>query len=248
MRKSDRLLIASIVALAVYYVLAITVPEFASPIVIVYYILLDISLALGYFGPFIVSFIGNASFLFPMPYMLVTFIVGGFTDAATGEFLFDPWIVGIVSGFGATLGEMTGYLLGYGGRRFLDENQRKSFSAYIKSHPRAIPLITWFLAVSPIADDFFIVPLGAAKYTWWKVAIPQFVGKSMFMIAAAWGGRFSLQFVEDIIGNPASITSRTIEVLALLSLIISLYVITRIDWQKLMAEKSDMMSITNETS
>ncbi len=70
----------------------------------------------------------------------------------------------------------------------------------------------------------------------------------MFMIAAAWGGRFSLQFVEDIIGNPASITSRTIEVLALLSLIISLYVITRIDWQKLMAEKSDMISLTNETS
>ncbi len=240
MRKSDRLLIASIVALAVYYVLAITIPEFASPILIVYNILLEISLGFGYFGPFIVSFIGNASFLFPMPYMLVTFIVGGFTDTVTGEFLFDPWIVGIVSGFGATLGEMTGYLIGFGGRRFIDENQRNSFSEYIKSHPRAIPLITWFLAVSPIADDFFIVPLGAAKYPWWKVAIPQFVGKSMFMIGAAFAGRFSLDFVEDIIGNPASITSRTIEVLALLSLVVSLYVLARVDWQKLMTKHTDI--------
>lgn len=240
MRKSDRLLIASIVALAVYYILAITIPEFASPIVIVYNILLDISLSLGYLGPFVVSFIGNASFLFPMPYMLVTFIVGGFTDTVTGEFLFDPWIVGIVSGLGATLGEMTGYLIGYGGRRFIDENQRNSFSEYIKSHPRAIPLITWFLAVSPIADDFFIVPLGAAKYPWWKVAVPQFVGKSMFMVAAAWAGRFSLEFVEEIIGNPASITSRTIEVLALLSLVISLYVLARVDWQKLMTKNTEL--------
>jgi len=238
MRKSDRLLIASIIALAVYYVLAITIPEFASPIVIVYEILLDISLTFGYFGPFIVSFIGNASFLFPMPYMLVTFIVGGFTDTVTGEFLFDPWMVGIISGFGATLGEMTGYLIGFGGRRFIDEHQRNSFSEYIKTHPRAIPLITWFLAVSPIADDFFIVPLGAVKYPWWKVAIPQFVGKSMFMIGAAFAGRFSLDFVEDIIGNPASITSRTIEVLALLSLVISLYVLARVDWQKLMTKNS----------
>lgn len=240
MRKSDRLLIASIVALAVYYILAITIPEFASPIVIVYNILLDISLSLGYLGPFVVSFIGNASFLFPMPYMLVTFIVGGFTDTVTGEFLFDPWIVGIISGLGATLGEMTGYLIGYGGRRFIDENQRNSFSEYIKSHPRAIPLITWFLAVSPIADDFFIVPLGAAKYPWWKVAVPQFVGKSMFMVAAAWAGRFSLEFVEEIIGNPASITSRTIEVLALLSLVISLYVLARVDWQKLMTKNTEL--------
>ena len=238
MRKSDRLLIVSVIALAVYFVLSVTVEGISSPIVVIYNWLLDISLVLGYFGPFIVSFIGNASFLFPMPYMVVTFIVGGFTDTVTGQFIFNPWIVGIVSGLGATIGEMTGYLLGYGGRKLIAEDQRNSFSDYIKTRPRATPLVIWLLAVSPVPDDFFIVPLGAAKYPWWKVAIPQFVGKSMFMVLAAWAGRYSLGFFEALLGNPASLTSRILEISALLLLIFGLYSLVRINWSKMVTKEA----------
>lgn len=242
MRKSDRLLIVSIAALAVYFVLSITVPDFTSPFIAAYNWLFEISKIMGYFGPFIVSFIGNASFLFPIPYMLVTFFLGGFTDTTTGQFLFNPWLVGIISGLGATIGEMTGYLLGYGGRQLIEENQRNSFSDYIESRPRATPFIIWFLAITPVPDDFLIVPLGAAKYSWWKVAIPQFVGKSMFMILTAWAGRYSLGFFDFLLGNPASITSRIIEVMALLLLILGLYVLVRIDWKKMMPIKQEEIS------
>lgn len=240
MRKSDRLLILSIALLAAYYIVTLFIPDIASPITVIYDWLFDASMLLGYFGAFIISFIGNTTILFPIPYMIFPFILGGLIDNTTGQFLFDPWIVGIVSGLGATLGEMTGYLLGYGGRRFIDENQRNSFNEYIQTHPRATPLVIWFLAVSPIADDFFVVPLGTIKYPWWKVAIPQFIGKSMFMMGAAWAGRFSLEFVENLLGNTASITSRTIEVLALLTLIISLYILARVDWKKYMTPKIDV--------
>lgn len=234
MRKSDRVLIVSLIALAVYFVLSITIPDIASPFIIAYNWLLEISKIMGYFGPFIVSLIGNASFLFPIPYMMVTFFLGGFTDTATGLFLFDPWLVGIISGLGATIGEMSGYLLGYGGRRLIDEDQRNGFSEYIEAHPRATPLVIWLLAITPVPDDFLIVPLGAAKYPWWKVAVPQFIGKSMFMIVAAWAGRYSLEFFEFLLGNPASITSRSIEILALLFLVLGLYLLVRIDWKKMM--------------
>ncbi|MHA2022958.1 MAG: hypothetical protein ACTSWQ_04785, partial [Candidatus Thorarchaeota archaeon] len=127
------------------------------------------------------------------------------------------------------------YLLGYGGSRFIEEGQRNAFSKYIEEHPRATPLLVWFLAVSPLPDDFVILPLGAAKYPWWKVALPQFVGKSMFMILAAWLGRISFETIGNMMINydPSSIVNRSIEVLALLSLIVALYLMLRIDWEKM---------------
>ena len=234
MRKLDRLLIISLVALAVYFVLSLFVADLASPSIMVYDWILEVSLVFGYFGAFIVAFLGNITYLVPIPYMIITFILGGLTST-TGQFLFDPVIVGLIAGLGATIGEMTGYLLGYGGSRFIDEEQRNAFSKYIDMHPRATPLLVWFLAISPLPDDFVILPLGAAKYPWWKVAIPQFIGKSMFMILAAWLGRLSFETIGTFMNtyDPTSIATRGIEVLALLSLIVALYLMLRIDWQKM---------------
>ena len=240
MRKLDKLLITSVVALAVYFVLSLVILDLASPSIMIYNWMLDLSLQFGYFGAFLVALLGNATFLFPVPYMIITFILGGLTDT-TGQFLFDPVIVGLVAGLGATIGEMTGYLLGYGGSRFIEESQRNAFSKYIGEHPRATPFLIWFLAISPLPDDFVILPLGAAKYPWWKVVIPQFVGKSMFMILAAWLGRISFETIGDFMTNydPTSIASRGIEVLALLCLIVTLYLLIRIDWEKMVTIKNE---------
>ena len=234
MRKLDRLLILSLAALTVYFVLSLFVADLASPSVMVYNWILDVSLVFGYFGAFLVAFLGNVTYLVPIPYMIITFILGGLTNTS-GEFLFDPIAVGLIAGLGATIGEMTGYLLGYGGSRFIEEGQRNAFSKYIEEHPRATPLLVWFLAVSPLPDDFVILPLGAAKYPWWKVALPQFVGKSMFMILAAWLGRISFETIGNMMINydPSSIVNRSIEVLALFSLIVALYLMLRIDWEKM---------------
>jgi uncharacterized membrane protein YdjX (TVP38/TMEM64 family) len=222
MRKLDKLLIISLVSLAVYFVLSILIPDLASPSIMTYN-----------WGAFIVALLGNATFLIPIPYMITTFILGG-QVSTTGQFLFDPVLVGLIAGLGATIGEMTGYLLGWGGSRFIEEGQRNAFSEFIEERPRTTPLLVWFLAISPLPDDFVIMPLGAAKYPWWKVAIPQFVGKSMFMIIAAWLGRLSSSTIVDFMNNydPASIASRSLEVMALLSLIITLYLLLKIDWKK----------------
>ncbi|TFH08366.1 MAG: hypothetical protein E4H14_06560 [Candidatus Thorarchaeota archaeon] len=234
MRKLDRLLIISVASLAVYFVLSLVIADMASPSVMVYNWILEFSLLFGYFGAFFVAFLGNAIFLIPIPYIITTFILGGLTNTS-GQFLFDPVAVGLVAGLGATIGEMTGYLLGYGGGKYIEEGQRNAFSKYIQEHPRVTPFLVWFLAISPLPDDFVILPLGAAKYPWWKVAIPQFVGKSMFMIIAAWLGRLSYDTIGSFMTNydPTSIANRGIEVLALLSLIGALYLMLRIDWKKM---------------
>ncbi len=236
MRNSDKLLIISISLLLVYLVVGILYPSLVSPFGVAYNFFLEASLVLGYPGAFIISFLGNATILFPFPYIGVPFILGGIIDEVTSAFVFNPWIIGLVAGFGAMLGEMTSYLIGYGGGQLIDQEQRNGFKEFIESHPKATPLIIWFLAVTPIPDDILILPLGAAKYSWWRVAIPQFIGKTMFMMAIAWAGRIGLEFIGSLFGgtDPLSLLSRVIEVTVLLMVIISIYLLVRINWSELM--------------
>jgi membrane protein YqaA with SNARE-associated domain len=63
--------------------------------------------AYGYLGVFLISIITCSSIVVPVP---------GWILVATFGAILNPVLVGIVSGLGGTIGEMTGYLLGYGGR------------------------------------------------------------------------------------------------------------------------------------
>jgi len=235
MRRSDSLLLLSVVALLVYLVLSILIPDFVSPIGVAYNWFLDVSLLLGYIGAFIISVIGNATILFPFPYVGVAFILGGLKEEATMVFVFDPWLIGVISGLGAMIGEMTGYLIGYGGRKLIGEGQTSAFKRYVDSHPRVTPFVVWLLAATPIPDDVLIVPLGAARYSWCRVALAQLVGKSMFLMGIAWSGRIGLDFVGSLLGstNPLSIMSRLIEVSSVLLVILAIYLLVRIDWTML---------------
>ncbi len=239
MRKSDILLLISLVALMLYFFLSVIIQDLVSPIAIIYDWLLDVSLVLGYLGDFLVSFLGNATVLIPFPYMGVTFILGGLMDEATSEFLFDPWLVGLLSGLGAVFGEMTGYLIGYSGGQLIDKNQRNAFGNYVDEHPRAIPFVLWFLAVTPLPDDVLILPLGAARYPWWKVMIPQFIGKTMFMTFVAWSGRIGLSIIGTLIGStdPTSLVSRGVEVTSVFLIVLAIYVLVRIDWTAMISSK-----------
>ena len=238
MRRSEKLLILSVVFLSIYLLVGILYPNLVSPFAVVYNLLLDFSLVLGYPGALIISFLGNATILLPFPYIGVPFILGGLTDEVTSAFVFDPWMIGFIAGFGAMIGEMTGYFIGYGGGQLIDQDQRNGFKMFIEFHPRATPIVLWFLAATPIPDDFLIVPLGAARYPWWKVAIPQFIGKTMFMMVITWAGRIGLEFVGTLFGgtDPLSPLSRVIEVTALLFVIVAIYLLVSIDWSKFMTK------------
>jgi membrane protein YqaA with SNARE-associated domain len=240
MKRSDSLLLLSVVALLIYLVLSVLIPDLISPIGVLYNWLLDVSLLLGYEGAFIISIIGNATILVPFPYIGVAFILGGLREEATMTFIFDPWLIGLISGIGAMLGEMTGYLIGYGGGKLIDETQTNAFKNYVESHPKATPFVVWFLAATPIPDDVLLVPLGAARYSWWKIVLAQLLGKTMFLMGIAWSGRIGLDFVDSLIGNmnPLSITSRLVEISSVLLVIIAIYMLVRIDWNTLISHDS----------
>ena len=233
MRKLDLSFLIALSLVLVYWVIILLVPEMTSPLVSFYYWMLDVATIMGYPGVVIISFLGNAAILFPLPYMGVAFILGGVRDLGGTVFVFDPWLIGILGGLGATIGEVTGYALGYAGNRFIDEDQTNGFLQIVEKYPRATPLVLWFLAATPIPDDVVIIPLGIARYPFWKVFIPQLIGKIMFLTGVAWAGRLSLEWIENlIIGNPTSPISKSIEVFVLLLVIVMIYLIVRIDWRR----------------
>ena len=61
----------------------------------------------GYLGAFIIAALSASTIIVPVPGLIIIFTLGA---------ILNPWLVGIISGLGGTLGELTGYLLGYSGR------------------------------------------------------------------------------------------------------------------------------------
>ena len=96
----------------------------------------------GYFGIFIISVLGNATIVLPVPVILTAFIGGG---------IFNPFIVGIVTAVGAAIGELTGYLVGYGGKVVIkDDKKLIKIEGWMKKHG------LWVLFVlSAIPNPFF---------------------------------------------------------------------------------------------
>ena len=73
---------------------------------------------LGYFGVFITNLLGSATIILPIPSFVTT--------VAAGTFL-SPFLTGIFSALGSTIGELTGYYAGVGGEEFVkkDKNIQK---------------------------------------------------------------------------------------------------------------------------
>jgi membrane protein YqaA with SNARE-associated domain len=74
---------------------------------------LAVLLALGYPGVAVVMFFSSATVLLPAP---------GFATllAATALSDLNPWALGLFAGFGSSIGELTGYLVGLGGRGVIE--------------------------------------------------------------------------------------------------------------------------------
>ncbi|MBD3407453.1 MAG: hypothetical protein GF411_15150 [Candidatus Lokiarchaeota archaeon] len=231
-KRIDLVFIIVLIVIGIYSAISLIFPNSFNLIISSYEVVLSFSLIVGYPGAFLISLIGNATILFPFPYIGVPFILGGLRDTISGNFVYDPWLIGILAGIGATIGEMTGYILGYAGGCLLDQEQVSGFKKYALDHPKITPILIWFFALTPIPDDVLLVPLGASRYHWMKVLIPQLLGKVMFLIAVSWAGRFGLDWIGDIIlsADPLSLVSRITEIAVIVLVVVAVYIMVRVDW------------------
>ena len=138
----------------------------------------------GYVGIFVLSLLGNATVIVPAPAFLTALIGGG---------LFDPFWVGIISAAGATLGEMTGYLVGAGGRMFTKDKKFERVNLWIEK--KGFGAIVVLAAIPNPLFDLAGIVSGFLKYPVWKFLTATFLGKAVKFLALAYIGAGSVKLL-----------------------------------------------------
>ncbi len=124
--------------------------------------------AFGYPGIFLISALGNATLILPVPAFAIVFAGGA---------VLDPLWVGLAAGIGAGIGEMTGYLAGYGGSALMHTELHKHLADKIKRW--GAWLIFALAAIPNPLFDFGGLVAGAIRMSWWKFLIAVCAGKAV---------------------------------------------------------------------
>jgi len=188
----------------------------------------DWFLSLSYFGIFLLSLGGAMSIFVPIPYTLVIFGLGAKPE-------WDPFILMVAGGFGAALGELSGYILGYYGRKIVSEERLRKMNYLIKAFGRYLPIAAFFFAFTPLPDDLLFIPLGILRYKLFKVFIPSLLGKLLMCFTLAQLGRVLLGeetgLVKILLGEEFNVVT---PIILFILLIIILVILFKVDWEKVL--------------
>lgn len=132
----------------------------------------------GYLGIFLVSIVGASTIIVPSPSLVATFVGGS---------LFNPLLVGILSGVGTSIGEITGYLAGLGSTVLIKEDRNYK---RVEKWMAINGFVTIFLLAvipNPLFDLSGIIS-GATKYSFKKFFIATLLGKTIRFIGISFLG------------------------------------------------------------
>ncbi|MBN1151388.1 VTT domain-containing protein [candidate division WOR-3 bacterium] len=138
----------------------------------------------GYAGLFLVSTISSASIILPVPGLFLVFSFGA---------VLNPLIVGIVSAFGSALGEVTGYILGYGGRIAVEDRDKYEKVSEMMRRWGSWTILFLALIPNPLFDIAGIIS-GMLKYPLWKFLLYTLIGRIIKHIVFAYAGFYSLYY------------------------------------------------------
>jgi len=143
--------------------------------------------AYGYPGIFLIALLSNATVLLPAPGIAVVFAMGS---------VFHPIGVALAAGTGGALGEMSGYLAGFGGQAVVENT-----AIYARVQPWVQKWGTWaVLILAAIPNPFFDlagVAAGTLKMPVWKFLLNCWIGQMIKMSIFAFAGSISLPFFFD---------------------------------------------------
>jgi uncharacterized membrane protein YdjX (TVP38/TMEM64 family) len=128
----------------------------------------------GYPGIFIISIIANATIIIPIPGILITTAMGA---------VFNPLGVALAAGAGSAIGELTGYLAGFGGQVIVEKRDwYERVMKWMKKYGD-ITIFTLSLIPNPLFDL-----AGMAAGTLRMPVLACFLGKFFKMIIFAYFG------------------------------------------------------------
>ena len=179
----------------------------------------------GYLGAFLVCTLGNISIFIPIPFAVVVYAFGS---------TLNPLLLGLVSGLGSTIGEMVSYFLGWGGRRMIESRYGSRLDAAKRLIDRYGALSVFLFALLPLPDDLLLIPLGMMRYDFKKTFVAMLLGKTLMCIFLAYAGAFSFSYLRDVFAAGGVVGG----VASVVMLVIIIIVMLRIDWAKMLEDKS----------
>jgi len=144
----------------------------------------------GYLGAFLISMALNATVVLPAGNFVFLFTLGGILPS----FL----LVGLAGGFGAAIGELTGYMAGYGGQAMV--SRRKVYARLETWVKRWGALTIFVLSVVPFVFDLAGIAAGVLRFPVWKFFIACWLGRTILYIGIAWAGALGWEALLRFLG------------------------------------------------
>lgn len=121
----------------------------------------------GYIGIFLISVLSASTVFLPVPGIILIISFGA---------IFNPFWVGLISGIGSTLGEVTAYIFGYGGRFTVEQNKYYPKMVNWMQRWGGWTILVLALIPNPLFDLAGTVA-GILKYPLWKFFIYGALGR-----------------------------------------------------------------------
>ncbi len=156
--------------------------------------------AYGYLGAFLISILGGATIIVPVPSLAVVF--------ALGRVMEHTWLVGLANALGEMLGALTIYMTGYGGgAAFYNRKSGRIQRAYQKLMRlmEARGSLVLFL-LSAVLNPFFYpaaLAAGALRFGVRKYFLICLAGKIIKGMTVAYAGYYGLRGLLRMLGMPA---------------------------------------------
>ncbi len=134
--------------------------------------------AYGYPGIFLVSILINATIIVPVPGVLLTSAMG---------VVFNPFWVALAAGLGAAIGELSGYLAGFGGQAVIENAKLYDrLTNWMKKYGDITILVLAFIP-NPVFDVAGMIA-GALRMNFFKFLFYCALGKVLKMMIFAYTG------------------------------------------------------------
>jgi len=155
--------------------------------------------AYGYVGAFLISILGGATIIVPVPMLAVVF--------ALGRVMEYTWVVGIANGLGETLGALTIYMTGYGGGSALYYRTHGRLHAAYERLMKLMERRGWLIlfVLAAILNPFFYpaaLAAGALRFGVKKYFIITCLGKIIKGMTVAYAGFWGLRGLLRMLGAP----------------------------------------------
>lgn len=145
----------------------------------------------GYLGLFIISILGYATIILPVPTLLAAYLGGG---------ILNPVLVGVISAAGASIGELTGYLAGYGGQAIVENRELyERFQGWMQRYG-VFALFVLAAVPNPFFDIAGIIA-GMTRMKVWTFMIVVWAGNIVKFMLFAYLGAGSVELLDRFLGR-----------------------------------------------